>query len=131
MPWDPIRDLQAWHERLASPHAEAWTPATDVYETAAVYVITAELPGLGRDQVELELEASRLTIRGRRHDHPRAAERPVRYHQIERGRGPFSRTFEFADKVDAARVSANLSDGVLTVTLPKLPEAPARVIVVR
>jgi HSP20 family protein len=125
MPLDPLRDLQAWQERLASHHLEAWVPPIDVYETADVYVITAEVPGLTRDHIELALEDGRLTIRGRRSD---SAGSPggVRYHQVERGRGPFSRTFEFVAKVDGSRVNAELANGVLTVTLPKMAAPPAR-----
>ena len=130
MPWDPFRDLQAWQERMSAHHHEAWAPPIDVYETADHYVITAEVPGLSRDHIELALEDTRLTIRGRRPEPVRPLEGSVRFHQVERGRGPFTRTFEFADRVDAARVVADLSDGVLTVTLPKLPEPPVRTILV-
>ena len=128
MPWDPLRDLQAWQERLSSHHREVWAPPIDVYETADRYVITAEVPGLTRDHIELALEDTRLTIRGRRPDHAVPQDGQVRFHQVERGRGPFARTFEFADRVDASRVIADLANGVLTVTLPKLPEVPARTI---
>ena len=125
MPWDPLRELQAWQERLATHHSEAWAPPFDVYETSDRYVITAEVPGLARDHIEISLEGVRVTVRGRRPDPPAAPE-PIRFHQVERGRGPFSRTFEFAEEVDAAGVHADLSNGVLTITLPKLPNAPVR-----
>lgn len=132
MPWDPIRDLQAWQERLASHHLESWAPPIDIYETAEMYVITAEVPGLKREEIELALEDARLTIRGRRPDRVAAsAGETLRYHQVERGRGPFSRTFEFAERIDRDRVNAELNQGVLTITLPKIPEAPARTIEVR
>ena len=107
MPWDPLRDLQAWQDRLSSHHREAWAPPIDVYETADLYVITAEVPGLTRDHIELALEDTRLTIRGRRPEPAPPLEGSVRFHQVERGRGPFTRTFEFADRVDAARVVAD------------------------
>jgi HSP20 family protein len=126
MPWDPLRELQAWQDRLGRHQPDAWAPPIDVYETADMYVITAEVPGLTRDRVELALEETRLTIRGRRPDHPAASAGAVRFHQVERGRGPFARTFEFAERVDSSRVTADLSEGVLTITLRKLPEAPAR-----
>ncbi len=128
MAWDPFRDLQALQDRLVRPHAEAWAPPIDVYETATGYVVTAEVPGLTRELIELALEDTRLTIRGRRPDPGSAAGRAVRFHQVERGRGPFSRTFQFADRVDGSKVTADLANGVLTVTLPKLAEPPARTI---
>ena len=134
MPFDPLRDLRAWQdrlERLAHHHAESWAPPIDVYETPAAYVISVEVPGVTRDQVELAVEDARLTIRGRRLDPPEEKGDTVHYHQIERGHGAFARSFEFAEKVDVDQVSADLADGVLTITLPKLPAAPARRIEVR
>jgi HSP20 family protein len=128
MAWDPFRDLQALQDRLVRPPAEAWAPPIDVYETATGYVVTAEVPGLTRELIELALEDTRLTIRGRRPDPGSATGRAVRFHQVERGRGPFSRTFQFADRVDGTKVTADLANGVLTVTLPKLAEPPARTI---
>lgn len=134
MPCDPLRDLRAWQdrlERLAHHRPESWAPPIDVYETPSSYVITVEVPGVTRDQIELAVEDARLTIRGRRFEAADRKAEPVHYHQIERGHGEFARTFEFAEKVDVERVGADLSDGVLTVTLPKLPPPPARRIEVR
>jgi HSP20 family protein len=131
MPVNPWRDLRAWQERLerlSLQHTDSWTPPIDVYETADRYIVAAELPGLTREQIELAMADSRLTIRGQRVE--RAAD-GVHYHQVERGHGAFSRTFEFTDKIDIEHVTADLADGVLTVTLPKIPPAPRRKIDVR
>jgi len=128
MPCDPLRDLRAWQERLerlAAQHATAWAPPIDVYETDDRYVITAEVPGIARDQVELALQDNRLTIRGTRSGSTETAAR--HYHQVERGHGSFLRTFQFADPVDQEHIAADLRDGVLTVTLPK-SLAPPRAI---
>jgi HSP20 family protein len=98
----------------------------DVYETAARYVVTAELPGLTREQVELAVQDNQLTIRGvRPAAGPESAAR--HYHQVERGHGSFQRTFAFADAVDENGIAADLHDGVLTVTLPKIATAPRRI----
>jgi HSP20 family protein len=131
MPVNRWRDLRAWQERLerlSAHRADSWTPPIDVYETADRYVVSAELPGLARDQIELSMADSRLTIRGERVD--RAADN-VHYHQVERGHGAFARTFEFNDKIDADGIAADLANGVLTITLPKLPPVPRRKIDVR
>ena len=133
MPCDPLGDLRAWQERLerlSRPHGESWAPPIDVYETAAAYVITAEVPGLTREQVDLAVEKSRLTIQGRREADTSAAG-AVHYHQVERGHGAFRRTFEFTEPIDADQVTADLTDGVLRVTVPKTPPPPARRIEVR
>src|SRR5215212_3513918 len=67
MPCDPLRDLRAWQERLerlAAQHGTAWAPPIDVYETEDRYVITAEVPGITRDAIDLSLQDNRLMIRG-------------------------------------------------------------------
>jgi HSP20 family protein len=128
----PWRDLRGWHERLerlTGHHGDAWAPPIDVFETVDRYVIAAELPGLVRDQIELAMDDSRLTIRGRRVEAPQGPD--VHYHQVERGHGAFARTFEFAEKINVEQVTADLTDGVLTVSLPKIAPPPARKIEVR
>lgn len=134
MPWDPLRDLRVWQERLerlSAHHAEAWTPPIDVYETDDRYVIAAEVPGLEREHIDLLAEDTRLTIRGRRVDRPSGSGEILHFHQVERGHGAFTRTFEFGARIDAEAVSADLTNGVLTVTLPKTPQPPLRKIEVR
>ena len=132
MPCDPLGDLRAWQqrlERLSRNHTDAWTPPIDVYETDESYVVTAEVPGLAREQVELGVEEWRLTIQGRREARPGAG--AVHYHQVERGHGAFKRVFEFAEKLDAERVTADLADGILTIVVPKVAPPPPRKIEVR
>jgi HSP20 family protein len=134
MPWEPLRELRAWQERLerlSAHNADAWTPPIDVYETDDHYVVSAELPGLPREQIDLAVEDARLTIRGRRSGRPPQAAEVLHFHQVERGHGAFARTFEFSAKIDIEAVSADLTDGVLTVTLPKVPAAPLRKIEVQ
>jgi HSP20 family protein len=134
MSWDPMRDLRVWQERLerlSAHHPDSWTPPIDVYETDDRYVIAAELPGLAREDVELALEDSRLTIQGHRVDRTAASGQIIHFHQVERGHGAFARTFEFGSKIDTGAVSADLSNGVLTITLPKAVPPPPRKIEVR
>lgn len=117
---DPLRDLRAWQERLERLHqneAASWTPPIDIFETADRYVITAEVPGVTREQITVAMEGGRLTLSGSR---PVPAAGGARhFHQVERGHGQFSRTFEFADVVSVDEIAADLRDGVLTITLPK------------
>ncbi|HVD93700.1 MAG TPA: Hsp20/alpha crystallin family protein [Vicinamibacterales bacterium] len=128
MPCDPLRDLRAWQERLerlAAQHATAWDPPIDVYETDDRYVVTAEVPGISRDQIDLALQDGNLTIRGARPAGDPQATR--QYHQVERGYGSFQRTFAFSEAVDSDAIAADLRDGVLTVTLPKATAPPRRI----
>jgi HSP20 family protein len=133
MSWDPLRDLRVWQdrlERLTDHRPDSWTPPIDVYETADRYVVAAEVPGLSREHIDLALEESRLTIRGQRIDRRTTAD-DVHFHQVERGHGAFARTFEFGSNIDVESVSADLTNGVLTITLPKATRPPARKIEVR
>ena len=127
--WDPLSDLLALREQigqLVGTDAPGWTPPVDLYETATGFVLTAELPGLTRDQIELQAEDNRIVIRGARASGPPGKEVPCeQYHRIERGHGPFSRAFALPEAIDVERVSADLKDGLLTVTIPKAADRGA------
>jgi HSP20 family protein len=125
--WDPFRDLIAIQhriERLSSAGPHGWAPAVDLCETTSAFIITAELPGLSRDQIHISVRDGRLTLSGRRD-----ARVPCEhYHKVERGHGEFARSFTLPLHVDPDGVSAELNDGILTVTVPKVAEpGPRRV----
>ena len=125
MPWDPMRDLLTMQERFESLFGRAtpgWVPPVDLAELADRYVLTVEVPGLRREDVQLDFDNGTLTLRGQR---PGESER---YQQLERGQGAFSRSFQFAGPVKAEAISADLSDGVLTITLPKSETRQIRVV---
>jgi HSP20 family protein len=127
--WDPVRDLLTLHEQLGQlvgNDAPGWTPPVDLYETPAEFVLTAELPGLTRDQIEIHAEDSRIVIRGARAAGPGRDIPCEQYHRIERGHGPFSRAFALPEPIDVDAIAADLKDGVLTVTIPKANGRGAR-----
>jgi HSP20 family protein len=103
---------------------QGWAPAVDLCETADAFIVTAELPGLTREQVRIDVQDGRLTLQGRRD-----ARVPCeQYHQVERGHGEFARTFPLPPTVDTANIAADLRNGVLTIIVPKLAErGPRRV----
>jgi HSP20 family protein len=121
--WDPLRDLLALHEQigqLVGTDAPGWNPPVDLYETATDFVLTAELSGLTREQIEIHAEDNRITIRGQRPTGPGGKEVPCeQFHRVERGHGRFSRAFALPEAIDVDAVSADLRDGLLTVTIPK------------
>jgi HSP20 family protein len=131
MPWDPTRDLLTMQERLESLFGRAapgWVPPVDLIEHADAYVLTVELPGLRREDIQIDADAKGVTVRGQR---PPQSCCPERYQQLERGQGHFSRSFRFALPVDSNNVKADLADGVLTVMIPKVPTSSAARIDVR
>ena len=125
--WDPLRDLIALQEQighLVGTDAPGWTPPVDLYETAADYILSAELPGLAREQIDIHAEENRIVIRGER---GASCHIPCeQYHRVERGHGRFSRAFALPEPIDIDRVRADLKDGVLTVTIPKAADRGAR-----
>jgi len=124
--WDPLRDLLALHDQIGQfvgTDAPGWTPPVDLYETPREYVLTAEIPGLSREEIEIEADENRVVVRGER----AATRAPCeQYHRVERGHGRFSRTFTLPDAIDVDAVTADLADGVLTITLPKAAGASPR-----
>ena len=119
--WDPLRDLLALQERFDrfnAGEAPGWLPPVDVYETANEFVITAEVPGVARDQIDIRIHDRHLILRGER---PTSRVQCEQYHRVECGHGAFSRSFSLPESVDGDRISADLRDGVLTITLPKVP----------
>ena len=126
MPWDPTRDLLTMQERLESLFGQArpgWVPPADLCELTDRYVLTIELPGLRREDVQLDHRDGTLVLRGQR---PGQGCCPERYQQLERGQGQFSRAFRFAQPVSSSGITADLVDGVLTVVIPKTGEDPRR-----
>jgi HSP20 family protein len=97
-------------------------PRMDVSETDKEYVVTAELPGLERNDVEISLEGNMLTIRGEKKMETPQDDKDKNLHVNERSYGVFYRVLELPAAVDPATVQATMSKGVLKVTIPK----PAR-----
>lgn len=123
--WDPLRDLLAIQQRLDrfAPGPAGWQPPVDLYETADAYVLTAEIPGVSRDDIDIQTGDGRLTLSGARQERPVACEQ---FHRLERGHGSFQRTFQLPQPIDHGAVTADLKDGVLTVKCPKLAVPPTR-----
>jgi len=96
----------------------------DLYETAEAYVLTAEIPGVDRDDIDIQTGDGRLTLSGTRRERPTMA--CEQFHRIERGHGSFERSFQLPLPIDPAAVTADLKDGVLTVRCPKLPGPSTR-----
>jgi len=94
----------------------------DLCETAQAYILTAELPGVTREQVRIDIRDGKLTLQGRRD----ARVSCEQYHQVERGHGEFCRSVLLPLAVDTSAIAAEMRDGVLTITVPKAPDAGAR-----
>jgi HSP20 family protein len=96
-------------------------PAVDIAESDKAYEITAELPGLDEKNIEVKLANGALTIKGEKQEEKE--EKKKDYYLHERHFGSFERCFRVPEGVDADKIEASFKKGVLTVTLPKTPEA--------
>ena len=93
-----------------------WVPAVDVLETEDGYLVFAELPGVRRDDIQLQVRDRRLELSGRR----QMLGESRHFLRMERSYGPFRRTFDLGSPVDAESISAGFEKGVLRVHIPKL-----------
>jgi HSP20 family protein len=107
---------------LATAGNGSLMPSMDITETEKEFVITAELPGLERKDVEISLEDNVLTIRGEKKSETKPDDKNKNVHVSERSYGVFYRVLELPTKVDPSSVQATMSKGVLKITIPK----PAR-----
>ncbi len=130
-------DFQALQERINRIFADtafsrfgteetigAWSPLCDIYEEGDDIVVKAEIPGVDRGDIDVQVENNVLTIRGERR-----REKEVKsdnLYRTERSYGAFSRSFTLPVTVDTERIKAEYKDGVLHVTLPKVEEAKPR-----
>lgn len=106
-----------WQRELT----EAVGPAVDVTESDKSYEITAELPGMDEKNIEVKLANGNLMIKGEKQEEKE--EKKKDYYLHERHFGSFERSFQVPDTVDADKIDASFKKGVLTIALPKKPEA--------
>lgn len=142
--WNPETDLlrgrmdrlfnemlgEFWGGRAAENVApRVWAPPVDIRETEDALLITAELPGMTKDEVDITLENNVLTLSGER-----KFEKDVKgetWHRVERSYGAFSRSFTLPATVRIERVEAAFAEGILRITLPKVEESKPRKIAIK
>ena len=135
--WEPMRELgtlQSEMNRLfntvfdgpapSGATMRRWMPPMDLVESGDHFVLRADLPGLGEDDVKIELEDSTLTISGeRKAEHEEKGEG---FYRVERATGSFSRSLTLPKGVDPESVVAKFDRGVLEVRIPKPAERKPR-----
>jgi len=134
--WDPFGEFSTLQERMnrlfedlipATRKSEeelntgTFYPSVDIYEGEKDITLKAELPGIDKKDVHVEINDGVITLRGER-----KIEKEVKkenYHRTERSYGTFNRSFTLPTTVDSGKVKANYKDGILEVTLPRKEEA--------
>ena len=131
-PWHELDQLTNRLSQLfaddmpASANGGSWMPAVNIEESGDELVLSAEVPGMTRDDIDVEVENNILTIRGEKSEERREGDEGKRYHLWERRYGSFQRSFTLPRTVRAEDIAAEYRDGVLTVRMPKAPEAKSR-----
>ena len=105
------------------------SPAVDINEDETSFKLSAELPGMTEKDIEVSVAGNTLVIRGKKRQEKEQKEKG--YYLSERSYGEFQRSFVLPDGVDGAKIEANVAKGVLTVTLPKNPQAAPKKIEVK
>ena len=142
--WNPMTDLmnhrmgRLFDEMLGNGFRQtaeerslrgAWVPAINILEQDEAVLITADLPGLKAEDVEVTVDEGTLTIRGER-KFEEASEGET-YHRVERHYGEFERSFNLPTSIDSSKITACFTNGEMVLTLPKHEESKPRSIKIR
>ncbi|HVY37071.1 MAG TPA: HSP20 family small heat-shock protein [Polyangia bacterium] len=119
--WDPYRELDSVLGQVAE---RSFNPTFEVKETKDAYVFRADLPGVKDSDLEISLTGNRLSISGRREQERH--EQADTFYASERSYGSFTRSFTLPEGIDGDNVTADLKNGVLTLSVPKKPEVQPR-----
>lgn len=101
-----------------------WSPLVEATESPTEYLITAELPGISPENVEVNMTEGTLTLKGTKNEERKEEDKDRTYHLWERNYGEFQRTFRFPLPVNEAKVAAEFTNGILKVTVPKMEVTP-------
>jgi HSP20 family protein len=131
--WDPFGEFATLWNRMGQLFEsggdggpEAWVPAVQTDETDDAYVVRAELPGMKRDDVNVEQVGNEVRVTGEVKEEGNGAGKALRHRQ-----GKFAYRASLPADADAGKIDAQLADGVLTVRVPKAPQAQARKIQIK
>jgi HSP20 family protein len=137
--WDPWREMhrvqdemaRLFDDRLGGREGESvgWTPRVDIFEDGEGVALRFELAGVEPKDVDIRFENGVLTLRGERK--LEKEEDKENYHRVEMAYGTFTRSFSLPQTIDAEKIRAESKNGVLTVHLPKKPEAKPKAIQVK
>ena len=142
--WDPFGEMVDMRDRIGRLFDEyfgqfpairedalgrSWAPAVDIYEDKNNIIVKAELPGIKKDDLSIDVKNNVLTLSGeRKHEEETTKEN---FHRIERSYGTFSRSFTLPDSVKVDKVKAHYKDGILEISLPKAEEAKRKAIPIK
>ena len=129
--WQPAELTHARHDldrffdnfwtNSSAPAVRSWSPNVDISESSDGYTLTAELPGVAKQDVHVTVVEGRLTLRGEKKQETQ--EEKENTHRVERTYGSFTRSFDLPQAVNAEKITASFKNGVLSIGVPKAEEA--------
>ena len=126
--WDEFFPMGGRLATYFGSETRAFAPALNVVETEHAFTLTAELPGVAKDDVKITIEDGVLTLAGeKRHSEE---QKDGQWHRVERAYGAFERSLALPKGVDGGAAQATFKDGVLTITLPKSEQAKPRTLTI-
>ena len=137
-PWDEFKALQDEINSLFDTdrvpsntglYDRNVSPSIDIIESEHEFTVLAELPGLEEKEIDVSITSNVLTIKGNKTGE--AEDKQRKYYKKESWSGSFQRTLSLPEAVDSEKISAKLSDGILTISLPKREEAKPKQIAVK
>ena len=117
----PKREVERAEE--STRPMRAFTPSADIFETEEMLTVVLEMPGVSKDNVDINVENGMLSIEGRIDFEKYDGLRPV---YSEYNVGPYRRSFRLSNQVDQSKIAAEMQDGIITLTLPKPEKAKPR-----
>ena len=141
--WKPLRGMETLHNRINHLYGDSfsrvgwfddelteshWQPVVDIYDNDDTFVINAELPGMSKEAIDIDLKDGVLTLKGERSHENEVKE--ADYHRRERVFGKFCRTFRLPADIDPHKIKADFKDGVLRIDIPKPEEKKPKKIAV-
>lgn len=135
-PWSLLNLVQRDFERAAvrnsgddvSTSVADWVPAVDIVEEKDRFVLKADLPGVSPDNIDVDMDDGVLSLSGNRTDDTNGEVDGLR--RVERASGKFYRRFHLPDTANAEEISAKSANGILEISIPKVPQIQARRITV-
>ena len=120
--WEPFNLLKEFNDSFFDKRVDApWSPRVNISENEGGYVLTAELPGVKKEDIDIDLKDNTLTIKGERKAEKK--EEKDQYIRVESSYGKFERSFYVSDDIDISKADANFKDGVLKIDLKRKEEA--------
>ena len=120
--WEPFNLLREFNDSFIDRGTDSpWSPTVNISENEDGYLLTAELPGVNKEDIDIDLKDNTLTLKGEKKAEKK--EEKENYIRVESSYGKFERSFYVSDDIDVSKVDANFKDGVLRIKLVKKEEA--------